>query len=75
MDKTLQLLEGGGVAPDQGDAAAIGAEGALGVESGVRRPFRMGGGGIVIVHDDGVIARVQIKPHEPRGIGLLIDQC
>ena len=74
VSQPLQLLESGGVAPDQGDAASIRAQGSRRTVRGFRRPFGMVGGGIVIIHDQRVKTGVQVQPDQAGGIGLLAHQ-
>ena len=57
MDKALQLLEGGGVGPEQGDPAAVRARGILRQILAFGVPFGMVGGGIVPIHQQRVDSR------------------
>ena len=72
MGQPLQLLEGDRVGPDQADVAAVAAQRALRRIAVFRQPGGMEVGDIVPVHQQGLIARIQILRHQAAGIGLLI---
>jgi len=74
VDVALQLLESDRVRPQERDAALVRSERPLRLIARFSRPIRMMGRGIVPIHQERTVARVEIVTDEATRIGLLVDE-